>query len=84
MTSKDALELLNMFTVATQIAKSKNKVESKFEITETALSNLLKEAFPKLKNANQLAKSMSFQTTTEIFHHPTENQVSYYKSESGK
>lgn len=62
MTSKDALELLNMFTVATQIAKSKNKVECKFEITETALSNLLKEAFPKLKNANQLAKSILSET----------------------
>ncbi len=48
MTSKDALELLNMFTEAAQIAKRQNKFECKWEVDETTLANLLKKAFPKM------------------------------------
>lgn len=56
MTSKDALELLNMFTEATQIARKQNKFECKWELDETTLANLLKKAFPKIKDANKMAK----------------------------
>lgn len=58
MTSKDALELLNMFTMAAQIAKNKNKIESHWEIDEENLSKLLKQAFPKIKDATKLAKTI--------------------------
>ncbi len=50
MTDKDALELLNMFTIAAQIAKSKNKVEYHLKMDEDVLTELLKKAFPALKN----------------------------------
>lgn len=50
MTDKDALELLNMFTTAAQIAKSKNTHEFRLEMNEATLVELLKKAFPKLAN----------------------------------
>lgn len=56
MTSKDALELLNMFTEATQIARKQNKFECKWEVDETTFANLLKKAFPKIEDANKMAK----------------------------
>lgn len=46
MTDKDALELLNMFTTAAQIAKSRNTQEFRLEMSETVLIELLKKAFP--------------------------------------
>jgi hypothetical protein len=45
MTDKDALELLNMFTTATQIAKTRNTQDCHFQITEAALVELLKKHF---------------------------------------
>lgn len=50
MTDKDALELLNMFTTAAQIAKTKNKYEFQLKMNEAVLTELLKKAFPALKN----------------------------------
>lgn len=50
MTDKEALELLNMFTTAAQIAKSKNKHEFHLKMSEAVLVELLKKAFPSLKN----------------------------------
>ena len=50
MSYKDALELLNMFTMAAQIAKSKNKDEVHLDMDEATLAELLKKAFPSLKN----------------------------------
>lgn len=45
-----------MFTEATQIARKQNKFECKWEVDETTLANLLKKAFPKIKDANKMAK----------------------------
>jgi hypothetical protein len=50
MTDKEALELFSMFTTAAQIAKSKNTRDYRFSITEAALVELLKKAFPSMKN----------------------------------
>lgn len=50
MTDKDALELLNMFTTAAQLAKSRNKQEFSLEMNEAILIELLKKAFPAVKN----------------------------------
>ena len=50
MTYKDALELLNMFTTAAQIAKSRNTKEYHLNIDEATLIELLKKAFPRIKN----------------------------------
>ncbi len=50
MTDKDALELLNMFTTAAQIAKSRNTQEFQLKMNEAALVELLKKAFPAMKN----------------------------------
>ena len=61
MTDKDALELLNMFTKACKIAKSRNKFEFRLNMQEATLSELLKQAFPYLKddiNRNNIAKSI--------------------------
>lgn len=54
MTDKDALELLNMYTTAAQIAKSQNKYEYKLEMSESELIELIKKAFPHLKNNIQV------------------------------
>ncbi len=50
MTDKDALELLNMFTTAAQIAKSRNKYEFHLKMQEAVLVELLKKAFPSSRN----------------------------------
>lgn len=50
MTDKDALELLNMFTTAAQLAKSRNTHEFCLKMNETVLAELLKKAFPAMKN----------------------------------
>lgn len=50
MKDKDALELLNMFTTAAQIAKSRNTNDFHLKINETVLVELLKKAFPAMKN----------------------------------
>jgi hypothetical protein len=55
MTDKDALELLNMFTTAAQIAKTRNTQDCQFKITEAALVELLKKAFPSMKNNINIA-----------------------------
>ena len=50
-----------MFTTAAQLAKSRNKFDLKFEIKEAALIELLKKAFPNMKNelnTISLAKSI--------------------------
>lgn len=61
MTGKDALELLNMFTTAVQIAKSKNKNECNENLDEAALNELFKKAFPFLQddaNRQSIIKKM--------------------------
>ena len=50
MTYKDALELLNIFTTSAQIAKSRNTKEYHLNIDEATLIELLKKAFPRIKN----------------------------------
>ncbi len=55
MTYKDALELLNMYTTAAQIAKSKNKHEFHLKMDEATLIELLKKAFPSLQNNINIA-----------------------------
>ncbi len=56
MNYKDTLELLNMFTTAAQIAKSQNKYEYHLKMDEATLVELLKKAFPKMKdNTNILS-----------------------------
>ncbi len=50
MTDKDALELLNMFTTAAQIAKSRNKFEYHLNLNEALLNELFKKAFPLMKD----------------------------------
>ena len=50
MTDKDALELLNMFTTAAQLAKSRNTHEFRLKMNEAVLAELLKKAFPAMKN----------------------------------
>ena len=50
MIYKDALELQNMFTTAAQLAKIKNKHEFHLKMTEATLVELLKKAFPTIKD----------------------------------
>ena len=50
MTDKDALELLNMFTTAAQIAKSRNKFEHTLNLNENDLNELFQKAFPFMKD----------------------------------
>ena len=50
MTDKDALELLNMFTTAAQIAKSRNKFEYTLNLNENDLNELFQKAFPFMKD----------------------------------
>ena len=51
---KEALQILNMFLTATQIAKSKNVHEFKYHIQRTALLELFKKAFPFVKDETNL------------------------------
>lgn len=56
MNYKDALELQNMFTTAAQLAKARNKYEYHLKMNEAVLVELLKKAFPKMKdNVNLLS-----------------------------
>lgn len=50
MTDRDALELLNMFTTAAQIAKSRNRHEFHLKMDEATLIVLFKKAFPSMQN----------------------------------
>lgn len=50
MTDKEALELLNMYTTAAQLAKARNTHEFRLKMNETVLVELLKKAFPAMKN----------------------------------
>lgn len=50
MTHKDALELLNMFQTAARLAQAKNQHEVHVQISESMLAELLKKAFPYLRN----------------------------------
>ena len=50
MIDKDVLELLNMYTAAAQLAKSRNKYEYHEKMNEVVLTELLKKAFPALRN----------------------------------
>ena len=54
MNYKDTLELLNMFTTAAQIAKSQNKYEYQLKMDEATLVELLKKAFPKMKDSTNI------------------------------
>lgn len=61
MTDKEALELLNMFTTAAQIAKSKNKQEFHLNVNESILVEWLKKAYPTLNddiNVMNIAKKI--------------------------
>ncbi len=61
MTDKEALELLNMFTTAAQIAKSKNKQEFHLNVNEAILVEWLKKAYPTLNddiNVMNIAKKI--------------------------
>lgn len=56
MSYKDALELLNMFILATQNAKSKNKVDLDYKIDESMLVEFLKKAYPNQKDSSEILK----------------------------
>lgn len=58
MNDREALEILNMFTLATQIAKENNKVECKFELQEDAFIESFKKAFPHMKDSENVAKAV--------------------------
>lgn len=55
MTDRDALELLNMFTTAVQIAKARNQYESHLKINEAILIEWLKKAYPSKKDSINFA-----------------------------
>ncbi len=55
MTDKDALELLNMFVTAAQIAKARNKYEYHLKINEAILVEWLKKAYPSKKDSINFA-----------------------------
>lgn len=54
MIDREALELLNMFTMAAQLAKAENKYEYHLEIDEYELAEIMKKAFPKLSDEEAL------------------------------
>ena len=51
---KEALQILNMFMTATQIAKSRNINESRYHIQRAVLLELFKKAFPLIQNETNL------------------------------
>jgi len=51
---KEALQILNMFMTATQVAKSQDNVKSEYNVQRTTLIELFKKAFPYLKNNKNL------------------------------
>lgn len=54
MTDREALELLNMFTKAAQLAKLHNKHKVRLEMNEYELAEIMKKAFPKLSDEEAL------------------------------
>lgn len=51
---KEALQILNMFMTATQIAKSRNAFEFHYNVKRAALIELFKKAFPYIQNESNL------------------------------
>ena len=51
---KEALQMLNMFMTATQMAKSRNAFEFRYHVQRTALLELFKKAFPYIQNEASL------------------------------
>ena len=51
---KDALQILNMFMTATQMAKSRNVIEFRYHVQRAALLELFKKAFPFIQNEANL------------------------------
>ena len=51
---KEALQMLNMFMTATQIAKSKNVIEFRYHVKRATLLELFKKAFPFIQNEANL------------------------------
>ena len=61
MNDKNALDLLNMYITAAQIAKSKNKYEYHLNMQEAVFIELFKKGFPNMKdniNTANIAKSI--------------------------
>ena len=61
MNDKNALDLLNMYITATQLAKSKNQYEYSLKMNEAVFIELFKKAFPNMKdniNTVNIAKSI--------------------------
>jgi len=56
MTHLDVLEMQNMFTIAAQIAKSKNKRSIHLNLDETAIIEILKKAFPSIKDEQHIIR----------------------------
>ena len=59
---KEALEIWNMFITATQQARLENKYDYQLQMDETTLVELLKKAYPSLKDKkshlHELAKEI--------------------------
>ena len=53
MNAKDVLELQNLFTIAAQRAKIRNKVRYVLNIDAKTLASYIEEAFPKYKNTSK-------------------------------
>lgn len=51
---KEALQMLNMFMTATQMAKSRNAFEYHYHVQRAALLELFKKAFPFIQNEANL------------------------------
>ena len=51
---KEALQMLNMFMTAAQMAKSRNTYELHYYVQRAALLELFKKAFPFIKNEANL------------------------------
>ena len=51
---KEALQMLNMFMTATQMAKSRNVFEFRYNVQRAALLELFKKAFPFIQNEANL------------------------------
>lgn len=51
---KEALQMLNMFMTATQMAKSRNAIEFHYHVQRAALLELFKKAFPYIQNETNL------------------------------
>ena len=51
---KEALQMLNMFMTATQLAKSRNAVEFHYHVQRATLLELFKRAFPFVQNEANL------------------------------